>query len=82
MYTYIKISHCGVPTVVRGDQWHLCKARMQVGSLAQHSGLKEPAMPQLWYRSQLWLGYYANIQRSEGYLLCYDTKGYAQYTIE
>ena len=26
-------------------------------SPAQHSGLKDPALPQLWCRSQLWLGF-------------------------
>lgn len=31
----------GVPTVVQWNQWHLCSARMQVLSLAQHSGLKD-----------------------------------------
>lgn len=37
------------------DQWHLCSARMQVRSPALHSGLKDPATPQLWHRSQLQL---------------------------
>ena len=30
-----------------------------VRSLAQHSGLKDPALPQLGHRSQLWLGFSA-----------------------
>lgn len=28
-----------------------------VPSPAWHSGLKDPALPQLWRRSQLWLGF-------------------------
>ena len=36
----------GVPTVVQWDQWHLCSPRTQVRSLAWHSGLKDPALPQ------------------------------------
>ena len=42
-----------VPTVVQWDQWHLCSTRMQVQSLAWHSGLKDPALSQLQYRWQL-----------------------------
>ena len=30
-------------------------AEAPVQSLAQHSGLKDPALPQLWHRSQMWL---------------------------
>ena len=37
------------------DQWHLCNARVQVQSLAQHSGLKDPVLLQLRRRLQLWL---------------------------
>ena len=37
------------------DQQHLCSSRTQVQSLAQHHGLKDPALLQLWPRSQLWL---------------------------
>ena len=44
--------HAGVPAVA---QWHLCSARMQVCSSAWHSALKDPALPQLWYRLWLWL---------------------------
>ena len=29
----------------------------QVSSLARLSGLKDPALPRLWCRSQLWLGF-------------------------
>ena len=29
------------------DWWHLGSSRMQVGSLAWYSGLKDPALPQL-----------------------------------
>ena len=31
----------------------LCSSRTQAQSLAWHSGLKDPALPQLWYGSQL-----------------------------
>ena len=30
----------GVPTVAQQDLWHLCSARTQIQSLAQHSGFK------------------------------------------
>ena len=33
---------------------HLCSARMQVQLLAWSNGLKDPVLPQLWQRSQLW----------------------------
>ena len=32
-------------------------AEVQVQSLAQHSGLKDPALLLVWYRSQLQLGF-------------------------
>ena len=32
--------HHGVPIVAQWDWWHLCSSRMQVGSPAQHCGLK------------------------------------------
>ena len=32
-------------------------AKTQVQSLDQWSGLKDPVLPQLWCRSQLWLGF-------------------------
>ena len=37
------------------DQWCLCSTRIQVRLLAQHSGLKDLALPQLLQRLQLWL---------------------------
>ena len=37
------------------DRWHLRSARMQVRPPAQHSGLKDLALPQLWHRLQLQL---------------------------
>ena len=37
------------------DQWHLCRARIQVHSPVWHSGLKDLVLPQLWQRSQLQL---------------------------
>ena len=45
----------GVPTVPQWDWRHLCSARKQVWSPVWHSGLKDLALPQLWYRSQLQL---------------------------
>ena len=39
------------------DLQHLCSARMQVSSPAPHSELKDPALLQLYHRSQLRLGY-------------------------
>ena len=45
----------GVPAVVQRDQWCLCSARMQVRSPAWHSGLKDPVLPPLQPRLQLWL---------------------------
>ena len=39
-------------------QWdwrRLCSAGMQVQSPAWHSGLKDPALPQLQHSSKLWL---------------------------
>ena len=52
---HIKKRNKGGPTVVQWYQWHLCSTRTQVRSLDQHSGLKDPALPQLWHRSYLWL---------------------------
>ena len=45
----------GVPAMIHLDRWHLCSPRMQVQFLAWHSELKEPALPQLQLRLQLWL---------------------------
>ena len=44
-----------VPAVMQQDQQHLCSARMQVQTLAQHNVLKDPALLLLWQRSQLQL---------------------------
>jgi len=41
--------------VVQQDQWHFCSIRAQVPSPAGHSGLRDPALPLLGRRSQLWL---------------------------
>ena len=39
------------------DQWYLCSTRMQVQSLARHSGLKDPVHRlQLQLRSDPWPG--------------------------
>ena len=46
----------GVPAVAQQEGQCPCSARMQVQSPAQHSGLKDPALPQLLHRSQLQLG--------------------------
>ena len=40
--------------VSKQDRWHLCSTRSQVQSPAQHSGLKDLALLQLWGRLQLW----------------------------
>ena len=45
----------GVPAFVPQHQWRLCSTRVQVRSTAQHSWLKDPALLQLRYGSQLWL---------------------------
>ena len=50
-----RVAVLGVPTVAQWDQQHLCSARTQVRSLAGHSKLKGPVLPQLWHRLQLWL---------------------------
>ena len=42
--------------VAQRDQQHLCNARTWVRSPARHSGLKDPAMLQLWFRSPLRFG--------------------------
>ena len=42
-----KKSKSGVPSVVHQNWWRFCNARMQVRSLAWHSGLKDPALLQL-----------------------------------
>ena len=39
------------------DQRLLCSVKMQVPSLAQHTGLKDPALLKLQRLSHLWLGY-------------------------
>ena len=51
----------GVPTMV---QWiknptavTLVTVEVWVRSPPQHSGLKDLVLPQLWYRSKLWLGF-------------------------
>ena len=41
--------------MMQWDRRHLCRARKQVQTPAQDSGLKYLALPQLWCRSQLWL---------------------------
>lgn len=43
----------GVLAVALQGRRHLCSAKMQVGSLAGHRGLKDPVLQQLWSRSQL-----------------------------
>ena len=45
----------GIPAVAQWDRWRLYSARTKVQSLAQHSVLKDPALPQLLCRSQLQL---------------------------
>ena len=40
----------GVPTVVQQDRRHLWSSETQVQFLAQHSGLKDPVLPQLWHK--------------------------------
>ena len=56
----IKKCFVGVPTVVQWVKNPTAMARvaveMQVWSLAGHSGLKDPALPQLQCRAQLQLG--------------------------
>ena len=39
--------------MVQWDWWRLRRARMQVRSLAWHSGLKDLVLPQLWSKSEL-----------------------------
>ena len=46
----------GVPAVAQWNQQCLWSNEVQVQTLAWHSGLKDPVLPQLWYRSQLGLG--------------------------
>ena len=46
----------GIPNVAQQVWWHLCSARILVPPLAQHSALKNLALPQLRHRSQLQLG--------------------------
>ena len=48
----MKNRQIGAPTVAKWDRQHLCSTRMQVESLAWHSGLKDLVLPQL-CRSQL-----------------------------
>jgi len=43
----------GPPAVAQRDWQQPCSTRTQVPSLAQHSGLKDLALPQLWCRLQL-----------------------------
>ena len=48
----------GIPTEAQRDQLHLCSTRTQVQSLAQHSGLRNPAVAQVTtgLRSDPWPG--------------------------
>ena len=46
----------GVPAVAQWDQQHFCGTWTQVRSLAQHSGLKDLTLLQLWRWLQMWLG--------------------------
>ena len=39
-----------------GEEPNVLSVRMQVQSQASLSGVKDPALPQLWQRSQMWLG--------------------------
>ena len=58
---HTKMTRTGVPTVVEWVKnltvaaWVASEAWDQ--SPARHSELKNPALPQLWHRSQLWLGF-------------------------
>ena len=45
--------------MAKQDQPHLCNTRTQVRALAWQGGLKDPALPQLWHRSQLQLGIFS-----------------------
>ena len=40
-----KVGSLGVPTVAQRDWQHLHSTRAQVPFLAQHSGLRDPALP-------------------------------------
>ena len=51
----IKVTKGGVPTVAQQDWQYFCSTRMQVQSLAQHSGLKDPVLLQLQHTLQLQL---------------------------
>ena len=42
--------------VAQWNRGHLCRARMQVRSQAQHSALTDLALLQLWHRTHLHLG--------------------------
>ena len=45
----------GMTVVEQRNQWHLCSLRTQVQFRLWHSGLKDPALLQLWHSLQLWL---------------------------
>ena len=45
----------GVPALEQWDPWHLQRQDAGIGSPAQHSGLKDLVLLQLWHRSQLQL---------------------------
>ena len=46
----------GVPAVAQRDRRRLCSTREHVRSSARRGGLKDPALPRLRHRLQLWLG--------------------------
>ena len=50
---------CGVPSMAQWVRNPTAVAQaaveMRVPSPTPHDGLKEPVLPQLWHRSQLWL---------------------------
>ena len=50
----LKKAATGLPAAAEQDQQHLCSARAQVQSLAWHSGLEDPALPQLQGKSDPW----------------------------
>ena len=54
--SFIIIRAQGAPALAKWDRWHLCSSRMQVRSIAQHSGLKDLAFLQQWLKSNPWPG--------------------------
>ena len=46
----------GVPAEAQRAWWRLCSPRTQLRSPAGWNGLKDPVLPELWCRLQLWLG--------------------------